>query len=137
MHLIPDVQTKLIQETRESFFTFLPENTKIWIKDLSILSDVLTENFEKGTMVYEVNSSSDINLLNKPEERWETAKTIKKSLQGFACIEYGKRSHLKNSETIVFPAKNPGAFQKDFERLATTLLDNQTHGFHNIISGSR
>ncbi|MFM6914299.1 MAG: hypothetical protein ACKOUQ_05285 [Aquirufa sp.] len=134
MHLIPDVQTKLIQETRESFFTFLPENTKIWIKDLSILCDVLSENFEKGSMVYEVNSSSDINLLNKPEERWETAKTIKKSLQGFACIEYGKRSHLKNSETIVFPAKNPGAFQKDFERLATTLLDNQTHGFHNIIS---
>jgi transcription-repair coupling factor (superfamily II helicase) len=134
MHLIPDVQTKLIQETRESFFTFLPENTKIWIKDLSILSNVLTENFEKGTMVYEVNSSSDINLLNKPEERWETAKTIKKSLQGFACVEFGKRSHLKNSETIVFPSKNPGAFQKDFERLATTLLDNQTHGFHNIIS---
>jgi transcription-repair coupling factor (superfamily II helicase) len=134
MHLIPDVQTKLIQETRESFFTFLPENTKIWIKDLSLLSDVLTENFEKGSMVYEVNSSSDINLLNKPEERWETAKTIKKSLQGFGCVEYGKRSHLKNSETIVFPAKNPGAFQKDFERLATTLLDNQTHGFHNIIS---
>ena len=134
MHLIPDVQTKLIQETRESFFTFLPENTKIWIKDLSILSDVLTENFEKGTMVYEVNSSSDINLLNKPEERWETAKTFKKSLQGFTCIEFGKRSHLKNSETIVFPSKNPGAFQKDFERLASTLLDNQTHGFHNIIS---
>ncbi|MFA9199209.1 MAG: CarD family transcriptional regulator, partial [Aquirufa sp.] len=134
MHLIPDVQTKLIQETRESFFTFLPENTKIWIKDLSLLSDVLTENFEKGSMVYEVNSSSDINLLNKPEERWETAKTSRKSLQGFACIEYGKRSHLKNSETIVFPSKNPGAFQKDFERLATTLLDNQTHGFHNIIS---
>jgi transcription-repair coupling factor (superfamily II helicase) len=134
MHLIPDVQTKLVQETRESFFTFLPENTKIWIKDLNILSDVLTENFEKGTMVYEVNSSSDINLLNKPEERWETAKTIKKSLQGFPCIEFGKRSHLKNPETIVFPSKNPGAFQKDFERLATTLLDNQTHGFHNIIS---
>jgi transcription-repair coupling factor (superfamily II helicase) len=134
MHLIPDVQTKLVQETRESFFTFLPENTKIWIKDLSILSDVLSENFEKGTMVYEVNSSSDINLLNKPEERWETAKTIKKSLQGFVSVEFGKRSHLKNSETIVFPSKNPGAFQKDFERLATTLLDNQTHGFHNIIS---
>ena len=28
MHLIPDVQTKLIQETRESFFHFLPEKTK-------------------------------------------------------------------------------------------------------------
>jgi transcription-repair coupling factor (superfamily II helicase) len=30
MHLIPDVQTKLVQETRESFFTFLPATTRIW-----------------------------------------------------------------------------------------------------------
>ena len=133
MHLIPDVQTKLIQETRESFFTFLPENTRIWLKDFSMLTDVIETNFEKGEAAYQANSSSDINLLNKPEERWETPKSIKKSLQQFTCIEFGKRNHLKNSQTITYPSKNPGVFQKDFERLANTLLDNQTAGFQNII----
>ena len=133
MHLIPDVQTKLIQETRESFFTFLPTTTRIWLKDFSILSDVIETNFEKGEAAYSANSSSDINLLNKPEERWETPKSIKKSLQQFTCIEFGKRTHLKNSQTITYPSKNPGAFQKDFDRLANTLLDNQTAGFQNII----
>lgn len=133
MHLIPDVQTKLIQETRESFFTFLPSTTRIWLKDFSMLSDVIETNFEKGEAAYSANSRSDINLLNKPEERWETPKSIKKSLQQFTCIEFGKRTHLKNSQTITYPSKNPGAFQKDFERLANTLLDNQTTGFQNII----
>jgi transcription-repair coupling factor (superfamily II helicase) len=133
MHLIPDVQTKLVQETRESFFTFLPSTTRIWLKDLSMLIDAIETNFEKGEAAYLANSSSDINVLNKPEERWETNKSIKKSLQQFNCVEFGKRTHLKNSQTIVYPSKNPGVFQKDFERLANTLLDNQTAGFQNII----
>ncbi len=133
MHLIPDVQTKLVQETRESFFTFLPENTKIWIKDQSILLDVIDTYFEKGLAAYDANSSSDINLLNKPEERWETTKSTKKQLQDFVCVEFGKRSHLRQAEVIAYSAKNPGAFQKDFERLAAALLDNQTAGIQNII----
>jgi transcription-repair coupling factor (superfamily II helicase) len=133
MHLIPDVQTKLVQETRESFFTFLPGNTKIWIKDHSILMDVIEQYFDKGQAAYDANSSSDINVLNKPEERWETAKTTKKHLQEYVCVEFGKRAHLKQGEVIAYPAKNPGAFQKDFERLAGALLDNQTAGIQNII----
>jgi transcription-repair coupling factor (superfamily II helicase) len=133
MHLIPDVQTKLVQETRESFFTFLPENTRIWLKDYSMLIDAIETNFDKGEAAYLASSSSDINVLNKPEERWETNKSIKKSLQQFTNIEFGKRTHLKNSQVIVYPSKNPGVFQKDFERLANTLLDNQTIGFQNII----
>lgn len=133
MHLIPDVQTKLIQETRESFFTFLPASTKIWIKDQSILLDVIEHYFEKGQAAYEASNNSDINLLNKPEERWETIKSTKKQLQDFVCVEFGKRAHLKQAEVIAYPAKNPGAFQKDFERLATALLDNQTAGIQNII----
>ncbi len=133
MHLIPDVQTKLVQETRESFFTFLPATTRIWLKDFSMLIDAIETNFEKGEAAYLANSSSDINVLNKPEERWETNKSIKKSLQQFSCVEFGKRTHLKNSQAIVYPSKNPGVFQKDFERLANTLLDNQTAGFQNII----
>jgi transcription-repair coupling factor (superfamily II helicase) len=133
MHLIPDVQTKLVQETRESFFTFLPASTKIWIKDQSILLDVIEHYFEKGQAAYEASNNSDINLLNKPEERWETIKSTKKQLQEFVCVEFGKRAHLKQAQVIAYPAKNPGAFQKDFERLAAALLDNQTAGIQNII----
>ena len=133
MHLIPDVQTKLIQETRESFFTFLPPSTKIWLKDTRMLLDVIDQNFTKGCEAFDSLTKSDINIASSPEARWETEKTFKKALQGFVNIEFGKRSTHKQAETLTYPSKNPGSFQKDFERLAATLLDNQTVGMTNII----
>jgi transcription-repair coupling factor (superfamily II helicase) len=136
MHLIPDVQTKLIQETRESFFHFLPENTKIWIKDSTILWETIETNFEKAQGDFErikQSGGGNIQIISQPEERWETKKDLKKGLQQFATIEYGKRCSHKNAKTFAYPSKNPGAFHKDFERLAAAFLDNQSLGIQNII----
>ncbi len=135
MNLIPDVQTKLVQETRESFFSFLPENTLVWIKETEALEDTLSTNFEKVAADYERISiqSGNITVISKPEERWETQKEVFKQLKNYTIIEFGKRAKLKG-ESIAYPSSNPGSFQKDFQRLANALLDNQTKGFTNIIS---
>ena len=136
MHLIPDVQTKLVQETRETFFSFLPSKTSIWIKDPGALFEIIETNFERATQDFERIKSSgggNIQIISDPSERWETKKEIKKSLNGFTLIEFGKRSFFKNATLIPYPSKNPGAYQKDFERLAAAFLENQSLGFQNII----
>ena len=136
MHLIPDVQTKLVQETRETFFSFLPSNTSIWIKDPGALFEIIETNFERATEDFgRIKSSGggNIQIISDPSERWETKKEIKKSLSGFTLIEFGKRSFFKNATLIPYPSKNPGAYQKDFERLAAAFLENQSLGFQNII----
>ena len=82
MHLIPDVQTKLVQETRETFFSFLPEKTKVWIKDPGTLLEIIETNFEKATADFERIKSSgggNIQIISDPSERWETKKDVKKS----------------------------------------------------------
>ncbi|CAM3380250.1 transcription-repair coupling factor [Aquirufa ecclesiirivi] len=135
MHLIPDVQTKLIQESRESFLSFFPENSIIWIKDQDMLLEIIQNYFQKTHDAFEELKSrgSDIQLMSDPSERWESKKEFLKSLNQFTQVEYGKRNHLKNAESITYASKNPGAFHKDFERLAGALLDNQTQGYQNII----
>jgi transcription-repair coupling factor (superfamily II helicase) len=135
MHLIPDVQTKLIQETRESFFTFLPKNTCIWIKDQESLFEISDKIFLKAKDDFEkiTSNSGDIQVIREPKERWDTKKDVQHALKQFTLVEFGKRAHSKNPHVINYPAKNPGSFQKDFERLAHTLLDNQTAGYQNII----
>lgn len=136
MHLIPDVQTKLVQETRETFFSFLPEKTKVWIKDPGSLLEIIETNFEKATADFERIKSSgggNIQIISHPSERWETKKDVKKSLTNFTLIEFGKRAFFKTAVLIQYSSKNPGTFQKDFERLATAFLENQTLGFQNII----
>ncbi len=136
MHLIPDVQTKLVQESRESFFSFLPNNTIIWVKDLESLEATLETNFEKVTEHYEQISiqGGNITVVSKPSERWETKKEVFKYLKNYITIEFGKRNKLKAAESILYPSSNPGSFQKDFQRLSNALLDNQTKGFTNIIA---
>ena len=136
MHLIPDVQTKLVQETRETFFSFLPAKTSVWIKDPGALFEIIETNFEKATEDFERIKSSgggNIQIVSDPSERWETMKEIKKSLSGFTLVEFGKRTFFKNATLIPYPSKNPGAYQKDFERLAAAFLENQSLGFQNII----
>lgn len=136
MHLIPDVQTKLVQETRETFFSFLPEKTTVWIKDPGTLLEIIETNYEKATADFERIKSSgggNIQIISNPSERWETKKDVKKSLSNFTLIEFGKRVFFKGATLIPYLSKNPGAFQKDFERLAATFLENQSLGFENII----
>jgi transcription-repair coupling factor (superfamily II helicase) len=135
MHLIPDVQTKLTQETRESFFSFLPKNTCIWIKDQETLLEISDKIFQKVNDDFEkiTSSSGDIQLITPPLARYDCKKDIQQALKQFTLIEFGKRAYSKNNQVINYPAKNPGSFQKDFDRLAHTLLDNQSSGFQNII----
>lgn len=136
MHLIPDVQTKLVQETRETFFSFLPEKTSIWIKDPGALFEIIETNFNKATADFErikTSGGGNIQIISEPSERWETKKDLKKSLAGFTQVEFGKRAFFKNATLIPYQSKNPGAYQKDFERLAAAFLENQSLGFQNII----
>ena len=46
--IIPNVQTKMLHETREAFFDFLPRTTCIWVKDVRQTLDVVSELFEKA-----------------------------------------------------------------------------------------
>lgn len=136
MHLIPDVQTKLEQEQRESFFHFLPPNTRIWIKDYQQLLDHLLQMESKWEQHFQeaLAGGGNIQVIAAPKERWEGKKEIMKHLSQHCLIEYGKRNGLKASQTWAYPSKNPGNFQKDFQRLAQTMLENQSHGYRNVIA---
>src|SRR5258708_6620726 len=47
--LMPNVQTRLVQEERHSFFEFIAANSKLWIKDYKLTQDVVQKSFEKAS----------------------------------------------------------------------------------------
>ena len=49
INLIPNVQTRLLAEGRESFLAFMPRNTKVWVKDYDLLADVIDKSLAKAT----------------------------------------------------------------------------------------
>ncbi len=134
--IIPNVQTKLLQETRESFFDFLPRTACIWAKDVRQTLDVVTELYEKAEANFQqlLSESGGMQIVSKPADLFESGKNFKKLLEEFAVVEFGKRFHFKNADTFQFSAKPQPSFNKEFERMVSNLKENQARGFTSIIT---
>ncbi|GAB3232877.1 transcription-repair coupling factor [Hymenobacter seoulensis] len=137
--IIPNVQTKLLQETREAFLDFIPKNTTIWAKDLRQALDVVEESFDRAEAGFKelLEVAGGTQVVSKPEDLFETNKSFKKLLESFAVVEFGKRFYYKTGEDFQFNSKPQPSFNKDFNRLVKNLHDNQQKGYTNIIAAEQ
>ncbi|WP_434086400.1 transcription-repair coupling factor [Hymenobacter canadensis] len=138
--IIPNVQTKLLQETREAFLEFIPKNTAVWAKDVRQTLDVVDEYFDKAEAGFQelLAVAGGTQVVSKPADLFESAKTLRKLLEGFAVVEFGKRFHFKTgAEEFQFSAKPQPSFGKDFNRIVKNLHDNQAKGYTNIIAAEQ
>ncbi|SES81526.1 transcription-repair coupling factor [Hymenobacter actinosclerus] len=134
--IIPNVQTKLLQETREAFLDFIPADTAIWAKDLRQTLDVVTESFERAEANFQelLAGAAGMQIVSKPADLFESGKSFKKLLEGFAVAEFGKRFYFKSGEEFQFAARPQPSFNKDFQRLLKNLNEYQAQGYTNIIA---
>ncbi|PVY44096.1 transcription-repair coupling factor [Pontibacter virosus] len=134
--IIPNVQTKLLQETREAFLDFVPKNTAIWFKDVRQTLDVIDEYFDKASQAFEklMAGSGGTQIVSDPEQLFQTQKQFKKLLEKFSIVEFGKRFNYKDTEVLQFQSKPQPSFNKDFNRLVKDLHEQQSKGFVNVIA---
>ncbi|TGE09836.1 transcription-repair coupling factor [Hymenobacter fodinae] len=137
--IIPNVQTKLLQETREAFLDFIPKNTCIWAKDLRQTLDVVDESFDRAEANFKelLEVAGGTQVVSKPADLFESGKSFKKLLEGFAVVEFGKRFYFKTGEEFQFSSKPQPSFNKDFNRIVKNLHENQQKGYTNIIAAEQ
>lgn len=136
INIVPDVQTKLIQETREPFLNFFPDNTRIWLKDTELTLEIIEKCFEKVTSEFQhiIERSGGIKIISDPAQLFETRKSFQSLLKTFGTVEFGRRFYFKSvHEKIQYQAKVQPSFNKDFKRLADNLREQQGFHFTNII----
>lgn len=135
INLIPNVQTHLIQDSRESFLKFLPNNTKVWIKDLDLTLDTIDKFFEKASQDFDkvLAVSDQTQVVLSPEDLFETSQSYLKSLEGYCRIEFGNRFSKNSDKSFDLQALPQPSFHKNFELLATTMDENEASGLTNII----
>ncbi|GAB4398158.1 MAG: transcription-repair coupling factor [Microscillaceae bacterium] len=133
--LIPNVHTQLLQEVRESFLEFIPENTLVWVKDLHHTLDFTEQYFEKVqiqyTEIYEQSGQAPV--LSKPEILFERRATMESQLQKFKVIEFGQRFYYKTTSRLTLSAAPQPVFRKNFEQLAENLHQNQSQGWTTLL----
>ncbi|MCP4460483.1 MAG: transcription-repair coupling factor, partial [Cytophagales bacterium] len=132
--LIPNVQTQLLQEERQAFLKFFPEESLIWIKDYRNLLDIVQRGFDKVSESFDelMKMSDHTKVISTPEVLFETGQSIERHLEPFQKVEFGKQFYL-NGEEVLFQIKPQPHFHKNFNLLAESLHTSQELGFKNHI----
>ena len=134
--IIPNVQTKLLHEVRESFLDFIPDDTILWVKDVEHTLGVTEKYFEKVETHFEsiVSKSANTQVISDPEVLFETRDTMESQLKKYTCVENGKRFFYDPHRVIDFEASPQPSFNKNVDLLIDDLTENQSKHITNIIA---
>lgn len=136
INLIPNVQTKLIQEKREGFIDFLPLNTKVWYKDYEQTLDIIDKYFDKANQSFKniLKASGQTKVILDPEDLFETSDSFVKQEERLMHIEFGHRFSSVADQEFKFESEPQPSFNKNFELLTNDISDNQLKGITTLIA---
>lgn len=136
VNIIPNVQTRLLEEQRQSFLEYLPDASNIWFKDMEQTLDELEIAYQKVNETFDniLEGSGNTQVVLHPKTLFETKKSFEAHLRQFTQIEFGNRFTKDKSQVVAFESSGQPSFDKNFEILAENLLENQSKGIRNVIA---
>ena len=141
--IMPNVENKRLQETRDSFFKYIAADTVVFTKDIAQLSARIDTNFAKAEEAY-ANLSKEIKRI-EPEALFCDSAMIRRQLLDFALVEIdgtavsmsaqetSAKSPAQADKNINFNQQPQPAFNKQFDLLIKNLNENHETGFINYI----
>ena len=136
VHLIPNIHNNLKEEFRESFLSFLPADTSIWIKDRNLTLEMIENYFLKGTEEYKniLSKGGNTSVVLEPGEIFESPDSFVENLKKFTVVDFGNRANRKNSESFEFTSQSQPSFNKNFEMLGEKLMEYKLKGYQCFIA---
>ncbi|AEV32693.1 transcription-repair coupling factor Mfd [Owenweeksia hongkongensis DSM 17368] len=131
LSLIPNVENKMMLETRESFFDYISDKMVVWVKSVPLSAKRLDDFFTKAEEVY--GELNDTLKHAKPEELFINGEAFKKTLEGFATVEWGNDTFYSPNKVFEFDTKPQPSFNKKFELLVEDFKTNTENGWKNYI----
>jgi transcription-repair coupling factor (superfamily II helicase) len=133
--IIPDIQTRLLEEKRQSFLRYLPGHTIIWIKDVILTQDTIQHGFDKASDAFHkiLRETSHTHSVKEPADLFESAGSFVEELANFRVIEFGNRFTKSSCRRFEYNAGQQPSFNKNFELIADSLKSNQQKGYQNFL----
>jgi len=130
--IIPNVENKFLNESRESFLKYIASKTVVFTKNVEVLFSRIDTFFTKAQDTFK-NLSTEVKHA-KPEELFCTSTLLKRQLLDYNVVEFGTDAWLKTQDEIVFNTTPQPAFNKQFNLLIDNLNTNHNNGFKNYIA---
>ena len=131
--IIPNVATKVFDETRQSFLNYISPKTVVFSKNAEILFARIDDFFSKAEDTFK--TLSDAIKHNEPKDLFCNSGMLRKQLDDFTTIEFGSNYYFGlTEEPIIFNTSPQPAFNKQFNLLIDNLNSNHNKGYTNYIT---
>lgn len=129
--VLPNVQRKLVEEMRESIFSFMPANTLFCFNNYALCRDKIAKEFENAKLQFDKLQGPLKHL--SPEELFISKEVfIQKSLQ-LNTLELDSKFYFKADLEVVCQSQAQPVFNKNFDMLVDNLNFNTAEGIENLI----
>ncbi len=129
--IIPNIQTRLLQESRQTFFDFIPENSVVWFKHFQLTIDRIDKAFALAETSFKKLDSVIEQL--EPKELYIDKDTFTKQVLGFPLVEFGNHFSLAPTQIITYNFSPQPSFNKNFSFLNDNFRSNVRNKLSNII----
>jgi transcription-repair coupling factor (superfamily II helicase) len=137
--IIPNVQSKYLNESNISLLDYIDKDTHLWIKDVEFTLDIVKAGYKKATELWKALPAKEKQENQDwidPKYGFSDQKMIADILQDFPLVEFGKQFFYKTEHVIAFETKPQPSFNKDFNLLIHNIKENEKQGIHNFIFSS-
>jgi len=135
INVIPNIQSKLVQEERQSFFEFISPGSRLWFKDYQLVRDVVQKSYENAASSFDkILRESGTQVVSSPDALFDNNESFTRNVEPFVKVEFGSRFALKDFMSYDFPSSAQPSFNKNFDLLANNLYEQQSKGLSNFIA---
>ncbi len=130
--IIPNVENKFLQESRESFLKYISPKTVVFAKNTALIYDRIDSFFAKAEESF-AKLSTEIKHA-EPKELFVDSALLKSQLQDFSLVEINSaKNDISTALDVTFNTKPQPSFNKKFDLLIENLNENREAGFTNYI----
>lgn len=133
--IIPNVEHKNLEETRQSFLQYISEKTIVFSEDLELLENRINTLFKKAEEEF-VKLSGEVRH-QSPQELFNRSQDILAQLQEMTLVEVnGQSGRPFNKQEVVqieFHTKPQPSFNKQFDLLIQDFNQRYQEGYTNYI----
>ncbi len=128
--IVPNVQSKMILEQRQSFLAFIPSKTLLWIKDQTFAGERIEKEFEKASLAFNDLGETIDHL--PPKELYMHAEEFHDQMAEFQTLHYGLHSPTQ-AKVIACDQKPQPHFNRNFELLSDHFKTQADSGLTNLL----
>ena len=133
IQIIPNIEHKLLNETRQNFLEYISPNTVVFAKDIPAFLAATDALQQKAIQAYSELSSAINHSL--PEDLFCTSANFKSQLLDFSVVEFGLNAVLAIAATqkVEVHVSPQPSFNKQFNLLIEDLNTQHDLGYQNYI----